>query len=58
MFKNNEKGQQHNWVAIEEEQIREMWTKARMTRLDLMSKLKYIDIPLDLSSESEDTTNP
>ena len=32
-----------------------MWTKSKNILLDLMQKFKYIEIPLDLASEIDDT---
>ena len=50
LFKNNSSGQQNNWVAIEEDKIREMWSEHRAHLIKLTDKFKYIEIPLDLAS--------
>lgn len=51
LFKNDASGQQRNWVAIEEEDIRKMENKYKKQVLALMDLFKYIDIPNDLQSQ-------
>jgi len=50
-FKQDTKGASRNWVALEEQQIRDLWAKSKTKIEPLFNSFKYIEIPSDISTK-------